>query len=333
MIKVGLHGCGRVGKALLKILNKKENIEVLFIKTSKTALKDRDGLSEDILSAVINEDLKGDEDQDLLSLIKETQIHYLFELTPTNLEEKEAVHSLLQEVLDLGVSVITANKAPILHDYVSLANKAREKKVGLGLSGVMGASLPSYALAHYGTLGSKVVEIKGILNGTSNYILSRMEDGHPFVEVMEEAIDQGIAEPNYAYDVDGFDAAVKMSIIASVIEHKNISFNREDVSGIRSLSYEDFKEAEERDTRLKLVASYRDGRVHVRVENISWDDPYYFVSGAEKILTLRTEGLGEMSVLGGASGLEPVAYSLLRDLYTIEEQKQNHGNGDSSLGM
>lgn len=321
MMRVGLHGFGRVGRALIRHwIEISADVKVVFIRNSRHQWVSEEGFQKEELQSILDGDHGGEAyGEDLSSLLKRVPVDYLFELTPTDLSQVSETHQRIMEVLAAGISVIFANKGPVLRDYGALRAKADEMGVGLGLSAVMGASLPSYALMHYGAMGSKVLEIKGILNGTTNYLLSMMEEGKPFIESIERAVDEGIAESNYAYDVDGIDAAVKMSIIASVLEGRTITYKREDVSGIRSVTFMDFKEAESKHSKLKLIARYKDAKVTVSVEEVPFDDLYYHVNGPEKILTISTDKLSEMSVVGGRSGLGEVAASLHRDLLYLQE--------------
>src|SRR5699024_594582 len=133
------------------------------------------------------------------------------------LSDAAKVHARVMQILEKGIPVVLANKAPVLHDYAALKRTADRHGAALGLSAVMGASLPSYALGHYGAMGARILAMKGILNGTTNFMLAEMEAGHSFEAALGEALARGIAEPNWAYDVDGVDSGVKMAILASVL--------------------------------------------------------------------------------------------------------------------
>lgn len=253
----------------------------------------------------------------LETILEEVPIDVWFELTPTNLDTAKEDFERVRTILSQGIPVIIANKAIVLHDYLALKQTADEAGTRMGLSAVIGASLPAYALAHYGAMGATITRMEGVLNGTTNFMLGQMEQGMSFEESLLEAQRVGIAEPHSEYDVSGFDSAVKMAILASIIRNRNIPVQPEEVEGISQVNREMVRDHLEHGLRYKLVATFQDERVSVAPRLFSREDLFYQVNHTDKVLRIETDTLSTMSVVVGASGLREVAASLHRDLLSI----------------
>lgn len=314
-VRVAVNGCGRVGKALLRHWGAQESdVQVVLLRRSNGQWRTDEGALPKDLPSLENMDYLKEPLQILDQIVKECPIDVWFELTPTDLGAAKAVHERIMKILEKGISVVLANKAPVLHDYTSLKKAADRHGAVLGLSAVMGASLPSYALGHYGAMGSRILSMQGILNGTTNFMLANMEAGDSFDKALAEALADGIAEPNWAYDVDGVDSGVKMAILASVLCDRNVPLDLKRVRGIRDITPQAMAKARTRNERFRLVASWQDGQVSVEPRRYAIDELFYHVTGSNKILQIKTDTLSEMSVLGGKSGLREVAASMHRDM-------------------
>lgn len=315
MINIAVNGCGRVGKALLQHLSKTEgDLVVSFLGRSQSQWISPHGVRITELPSVSELDYIRDTPRTLEEILDTCPINVWFELTPTVVGEAETVFRRILTLLERGICVILANKSPVLHDYMALKTAAEHSGACLGLSAVMGASLPSFAVGHYGTLGSEVTSMQGILNGTSNFVLALMEQGNTFEQAIERAIETGIAEPNWSYDIDGIDSAIKMTILASVISGHNVKLDFDQVRGLREIDPEEFRTSLENYQRYKLIAEFADGKVSVSPRRYGADDIFYHVNGANKALYLETTTLSDMTVIGGKSGLVEVAASMYRDL-------------------
>lgn len=319
-MNVVINGCGRVARALLQHwMGEKEAPRVILLRSSSHQWREDKGLARDKLVGYLNRPQPFAQPRQSIEEVLLLPIDMWFELTPTDLKTADKVHEEVSKVLERGIPVIFANKAPLLHDYMSLKNRADAKKTQLGLSGVLGASLPSYALGHYGTLGSEILSMEGILNGTSNFILKQMEDRSGFKEALALAQELGIAEPNWAYDIDGFDSAIKMSLLASAILNKNIVFEKANVKGIRDISLEEIRELKKEGKKIKLLARYENNKVWVGPKIFCQEEIFYHVDGSDKALRISTDTLSNMTLIGGKSGLKEVAASMQRDLLWIKE--------------
>lgn len=319
-MRIAINGFGRVGKALLEFLkNVNDDIEVVYIGRSK-----RHWLSNGVSVSKINMDEinfseKNEEDFEILDILKQTRPDFWFELTQTSIENKRESYTLVKSLLEARINVILANKSPLLYDYVELKRIADENEVYMGLSAVMGASLPTFYTGYYGTMGSEIIKIEAILNGTSNFVLNKIEEGYSLAESIKIAIDMGIAEPNYSYDIDGIDSAIKMNIITKVLLNKNIELDLTKVLGLRSIKEEVVRESLKDNKRFKLIAKYEDGVIDVRPKKIPFDDVFSNVSQSQKAIRFTTQTLSDITITGGKSGLLEVSASMYRDLCWMKE--------------
>lgn len=325
-MKVALNGCGRVGRALLEHwLTRSDAPQVILLRNSTGQWRDDKGIPKSELEAYIRKPHPLPMPlQSPGELLQTCPVDLWFELTPTRLEEAPQIHRELIFLLSQGIDLVFANKAPLLQDYQALKKVADASGCFLGLSGVLGASFPSYALLHYGCLGANILHMEGILNGTTNFILQKMEEGFSFESALQLAQELGIAETDPSYDIDGLDSAIKMSLLASVASNQNVRFSSDAVTGIRHIGVQQVQNLKAQGKKIKLVALYHQGRVTVEPKVFSKEDLFYHVNHAEKALTLTTDSLSDMTLIGGKSGLKEVAAALHRDLLWIKEQRSSN---------
>lgn len=321
-MNIALNGCGRVARALIRHwLEQPAMPNIVLIRREKYQWRNDQGISRVELEQFLETgDFPTAEVSSIQETISDSVIDVWFEMTPTDLSQAERKHTEMTQLLQAGISIVFANKAPVVYDYMGLKRQADETGSRLGLSAVMGASLPGFALGHYGAMGATITEMAGILNSTTNFLLEEMEQGDSFDGAIAKAVDLGIAEGNWAQDVDGIDSGIKMSILASVLFERNISLDLDHVQGIRHITPDMITIQKEQKKRYKLVARYRDGKVSVSLEEFEVDQIFYHITGSQKILWLDTLELSEMSVINGKTGLPEVAASLHRDLEWIKQE-------------
>ncbi|HHT20377.1 MAG TPA: hypothetical protein GXZ74_02905 [Tissierellia bacterium] len=321
-MNVALNGCGRVGRALIEHwLTQEDMPKIVLIRRKNYQWRRKDGLSREELSTFLDTGrFPRTKVKSIQDNLYDRDIDVWFELTPTDLSQAERVHRDMQSVLISGVSIIFANKAPVVHDYLKLKRLADSFGAELGLSAVMGASLPGLALARYGAMGATITELAGSLNATTNFVLEQMEQGQTFEQAIDQAVRLGIAEGDWSQDIDGIDSAIKLSILASVLFERNVPLDRSRIQGIRHLTPAMIQRLKAQDKRYKLIARYREGEVSVSAEECSIDQLFYHIGGSQKILWLATKELSDMSVMSGRSGLAEVAASLQRDLVAIQQE-------------
>lgn len=243
----------------------------------------------------------------------------LVEATPTNLTDGEPGRTHIVAALRRGREVVSANKGPIVLFYKELLELARQNRCGLHISAATAAALPTLDVARVCLAGSRILSVEGILNGTTNYILSRMRAGGAAYETaLKEAQQLGIAETDPRKDVGGFDTAAKLVIIANVLFGP--SFRLEDVptQGITGVTPEDIARAGKDGEVIKLVGSAErvGGEVRLRVapQRLKATHPLASVNGSEKAISYMTDTMDRITVSGGKSSPVGAAAALLKDL-------------------
>lgn len=241
----------------------------------------------------------------------------VIEVTPTNIIDGEPALTHIETALRCGRSVVTANKGPIAIALHSLLELARYNGVELRFSGTVGGGTPILNLGKTCFNGNPIRSISGILNGTTNFILSKMtEDGIPYTEALKEAQQLGYAEANPKHDVEGTDTAVKLVIIGNWILGMNLDIEDVRKKGITEVSHRDIENARKRGHVIKLIGTVDSAGARVAPQSLPIDDPLN-VSGVMNAVTFDTEYSGKITIIGPGAGGTETATALLRDLIDI----------------
>lgn len=249
----------------------------------------------------------------------------LVELSPTNLVDGQPGLGYIREALDRGAHIITGNKGPIVHAYRELVERAADKGVGFNFGGATAGALPTTNVGYYDLAGAEITGITGILNGTTNFILTQMGlKGQSFGEALAEAQKRGIAERDPSLDVDGWDTAAKTLILANVLMGADISLGEVDRQGIGEVTVNEIDGARSRGAAIKLVGrASRNGisvKVRVAPEEVPLERPLARVDGTNKGVTFETDLMGPLTVTGGNSGPGPAAAAVLRDIINLARE-------------
>ena len=255
--------------------------------------------------------------------IENIDAEVLLELTPTNLTTAEPGLSHIISGLRTKKNVITVNKGPLALSFSSLVELAEYNNVMLRFSGTVGGGTPVLDFAKHCLKGDRITSFTGILNGTTNYILTKMANGLHFGEALQDAKEKGYAEANPILDIDGYDAAAKLVIMANWIMGYKVTLKDVDKTGITNIAQEEIIKATREGKSLKLIATCDKENLFVRPIPISKDDPIC-VNGTLNAVTFRSEHSGAQTIIGkGAGGME-TASSVLRDLIEIKENFTNY---------
>jgi homoserine dehydrogenase len=262
---------------------------------------------------------------DALDMIKQIEADVMLEATYTDIETGEPATSHIRKALEGGMHVVTTNKGPVALHYHELQKLADKKGVRFLFEGTVMSGTPLINFIRENLAGCEIREIKGILNGTTNYILTRMEEGLSYEEALKKAQELGYAEAVPDADVLGWDALAKVTILAKYVfgvEAKPFDYPCEGITNITAVS---ISEAKARDKRFKLIGKvWRDGslvKASVAPEEIDFTHPLASIMGATNAVTITTDVLGEVTVVGPGAGKEPTGYSMLIDLITIGGRK------------
>lgn len=249
----------------------------------------------------------------------------LAEATGTNLRDAEPGISHIRSALKEGMHVITANKGPAALYAQELFALAREHGVQLRLESTVMAGTPVISTLREGLAGAQVQAIRGILNGTTNYILSAMAAGREYADVLAEAQAQGYAEADPTSDVEGYDAVAKTLILAALVFGHSLRPEQVIRQGITRITKAQMQRAMEQGKRIKLVASLRllpepatnsEARLEARVEptELPESDPLARIDGVLNAISIQTDTLPEVTIIGPGAGRLQTGQGLLADL-------------------
>ena len=242
----------------------------------------------------------------------------IVELSYTDLETGEPATGHIRAALEAGKHVVTTNKGPVALHYADLAALAAERGLQIGVEGTVMSGTPAVLAGMNLLRGAGIRRVQGILNGTCNYILTRMEEGGTYAEALAEAQEKGYAEADPAGDVEGFDAAGKVVILANLLMGAPIGMDDVDRTGISALTPEDVAAAGAAGERWKLIGTLEptgDGvSASVRPERVPLTHPLASVGGAVNAVTYTTEVLGDVTLVGPGAGRLETGYSVLLDL-------------------
>ncbi|HET6590650.1 MAG TPA: homoserine dehydrogenase [Candidatus Nitrosocosmicus sp.] len=329
-------GMGVVGQSFLKLLiSSAGNLYKNYgIKPRVVACIDSKGIAYSPTGLDINEILAIKQEDGNLSRYKSSLLNsdnpiedidaeVFLELTPTNLSTAEPGLSHIIAALRSKKNVITVNKGPLALSFSSLIELSEYNNAMFRFSGTVGGGTPVLEFAKHCLKGDKITSFEGILNGTTNYILSRMADGLPFAEALLDAKNKGYAETNPSLDIDGDDAAAKLVIMANWIMGYKVTLKDVDKTGITDIDPEEFIKAAKEKKAIKLIAKCNNKELFVKPITIQKDDPIY-VNGTLNAVTFKSEHSGEQTIIGkGAGGME-TASSILRDLIEIKQSMLNY---------
>jgi homoserine dehydrogenase len=265
----------------------------------------------------------GPQIRDTLELIRRRPSEVLFEMTPLEPLTGRPAIDHVRTALELGVHVITANKGPVAVAYRKLSRLANAKGCAFRFEGTVMDGTPVFNWVEKTLPGARVTGFHGILNSTSNYILTEMEKGRSFETALKRAQAMGIAEADAGYDIDGWDAAAKVAALANVLLGANTRPSQIKRQGIRAIRSEDLARARRKGKVLRLIArGSRKGRTittRVAPERLSQDDPMAHVTGTSSVLAIQTDLMKELMVVEKDGGIEQTAYALYSDLLTVVE--------------
>lgn len=243
----------------------------------------------------------------------------LVELTPSNLQTGEPGATHIRAALQRGIPVVTANKGPLLRHYADLTKLARDKGVPFRFEGTVGGSIPVMNLHEFCLPGNPVLRVDGILNGTSNYILTRMaEEGLDFEEALQEAQELGYAEADPTADVEGHDAAAKLCILANAVLGVPVTFEDVRREGIRSISAAAIRLAAKEGYAIRLIASVdgETGKASVAPRLVSKGSALD-VRGTLNVARFTTKHAGAFTISGKGAGGRETATAVLSDLLHV----------------
>ncbi|AOE84134.1 homoserine dehydrogenase [Pseudomonas sp. TCU-HL1] len=256
------------------------------------------------------------------TIIKQSGADIIAEATFTNPVDGEPAATFCRWALESGKHVVTTNKGPIALHGAELKALAERNGVAFEYEGSVMSGTPVIRMACQTLPGAVISGFEGILNGTSNYVLTRMEEGLSFADAVRQAQELGYAEADPTADVEGFDVRLKVVILANELLDARLQVSDVRCSGISGLGAADLEQARQAGARWKLIGSAQrqaDGSVSASVEARRLDNghPLAGISGATNAVSFNTELLGAVTVSGPGAGRIETAFALLSDIVAI----------------
>jgi len=256
-----------------------------------------------------------------LAQLTELGVEVVFEMTPTDLRTGGVGLTHVRGALDAGCHVATTNKGPIALAYPELAALAARRGVQLKAEGTVLSGTPVLNLAENGLVGAGTRAFRGVLNGTCNFILCQMEEGCSYAEALIGAQELGYAEADPTGDVEGWDAAAKVSILANLVLGAGIVLEDVERRGIADLDAEQIRADAAAGTPWRLVGQARRAKTGWRAEvaprRLAADDPLARARGATNGVVFETDALGEITIVGPGAGRDATGHALVADLVAI----------------
>jgi len=324
-MKIGIVGLGTVGEGVLKVLtNEKESI----FEKSRADIEVKYACDLNI-----NRDFSFDFDKSILTndykkILNDPEIKIVVELIGGETVAKQ----IIIEAFEAKKSVVTANKALIAKYGVELFQRAKQNGVSFLFEAAVGGGIPIVTPLMESLVANTVTEIRGIMNGTSNYILTKMkEDSLSFNEALKLASEKGYAEADPTYDVDGIDAGHKINILASLAYGGSIKFKDMQLSGIREISTVDIFSANQLNSTIKLIASSKllsDTSAQISVEPTLIPNSEILAKVDDVYNAIETTGSYTDKTLfyGKGAGMDPTASAVVADIVKIVTR--NHIESD-----
>ena len=314
-IGVGLLGCGTVGSEVAELLSRdhsdlsaRSGASLELIKVGvKDLAKDRPSIAPSLLT------------NDLASIVTDPKVSIVIEV----MGGIEPARSLILQALNAKKSVVTANKALLAKHGAEIFAAAKANGVDLYYEAAVGGAIPIVRPLRESIVGDSVTRVMGIVNGTTNYILTKMdEEGAEYESVLKEAQRLGFAEADPTADVEGHDAAAKIAILASLAFHTQVRIDDVHVEGISSLTKRDIEIAQAIDHVIKLLAIAEvtdEGKVSARVHPtlVPRHHPLASVRNAFNAVFVEAKSAGELMFYGRGAGGAPTASAILGDLVAI----------------
>ena len=319
MINIAVMGYGTVGSGVVEVIN-----------TNGARINQRIGEELNIKYVLDMKDFPGDPVQDKIihdfeTIVSDEEVQIVVEV----MGGIEPAYTFVKRCLEAGKSVATSNKALVAKHGATLLSIAREREINFLFEASVGGGIPIIRALNSSLTADRIEEITGILNGTTNYMLTKMfYEGAQYDEVLKEAQDNGFAERNPEADVEGYDACRKIAILSSLISGHQVDFEDIYTEGITQITKEDMMYAKEMKMTIKLLASSkRDGdHLHAIVAPalLGNEHPLYSVNGVFNAVFVNGNMLGDAMFYGSGAGKLPTASAVVADV--VDEAKHLHRN-------
>ena len=335
MMRIFISGFGTVGQGTMEtVLLKDADIQeitgdravIVGVTDSRSYVVKEDGLCcASVLDNKRNNGMVGSDmknGRSTIDIMQMIEFDTLIEASPTNVETGGEGLRNIRWALENGKNVITVNKGPLALEFAELMAIAKEKGCQLKFEGSVGGAMPIINLCNDALAGQKIRSIQGIFNGTCNFILSRMDGGLPFDHALKEAQQLGYAETDPTNDIEGYDSASKVVILANSVFGVNAKFKDVAITGITAVTSEAIALARESGMVIRLIGEVSKDKLEVSPRLIPKGHPLS-ISGSLNTALINTDLAGPVTVSGRGAGRKETASAILSDLIAIMKTQKN----------
>jgi homoserine dehydrogenase len=258
-----------------------------------------------------------------IEVLSKSDADMMIELSTLNIESGQPAIDNIRSAMENGMDVVTANKGPIAFAYRDLRNLSRSKGVHFRFEGTVMDGTPIFNLVERTLPGCTILGLSGILNSTSNFVLAQMGGGKSMEEAIKEAQKRGFAEADPSLDIDGWDAAAKITALANVLMDARMTPKMVKRTGIKDVRVDDIRKAAVAGKKIKMIASANpvaEGvKLDVTTQMIGPEHPFWSVDGTSSALTIRTDLMGDLTMIESNPVVTQTAYAVFSDmLLTVE---------------
>ena len=319
MVKVGIIGYGTVGSGVFEVLS-----------VNKDSIAEKSGEEIQVKRICDLREFPGDKAEELIThdfndILNDGEISVVVE----TMGGTKPAYDFVKASIEAGKSVCTSNKELVATYGAGLIKLAKKHNVNFLFEASVGGGITVIRPLNHALTAEKVIEIKGILNGTTNFILTKMSrEGSDYATVLKEAQDMGYAEKNPTADVEGFDTCRKIAILTSLAYGKQVDYNDIQTEGITKITKEDMDYAKALDASIKLIGESKieNGSVYARVAPalIGREQPLYSVHDVFNAIFVKGNMVDDVMFYGRGAGKLPTASAVVADIVDAVKNKDRH---------
>jgi homoserine dehydrogenase len=335
-MRILMSGFGTVGQGFAEVIALRkdffkerygEDVTLVCVMDSSTYVLNAAGLnpSELLERKKITGKVGTEKYQDSLKIMDSVEYDLLVEVSPTDIKTGGAGLMNIRHALERGKDVITVNKGPLALKFDELVSLAKKNKCKFRFEGSVGGAMPIINLCRESLVGEKISSIRGIFNGTCNFILSKMDNGQPFEQVLKEAQQMGYAEADPTNDIEGYDSACKVVILANSIFKRKVAFSDVNITGITSITSEAISLAASNNMVIRLIGEVSSDKLEVAPRLVPRGHPLSIV-GTLNAAQVVTDLAGPITVSGRGAGRVETASAILSDLVSIMDDRKERGS-------
>lgn len=330
-MKVFICGFGTVGQGFCEVIARRrqfihdrygEDVTIVGAMDSRSYAYDPNGFDpERLVERKISDKRVGDREYtDSVQVLEGIDYDILVEVSPTDVKTGGVGLKNIICALENRKDVITVNKGPLALRFSELTDLAKRNGCLLRFEGSVGGAMPIINLCRENLVGENICSLRGIFNGTCNFILSKMDKGQPFEQALKEAQQMGYAETDPTNDIEGYDSACKIAILANTVFGRDVTFNDVRITGITSITEDAVALAASRNMVIRLIGEVSETKLEVGPRLVPKGHPLS-ISGTLNTAQILSDLAGPITVTGRGAGRLETASAILSDLVSIMDER------------